>query len=214
MYESEIAELESFTKTDICLQLSLDRRVFDGEDLTLISKFVVSHEYPTKFCLSRVGDACETRTEPLVESPEGLIVKAQPYRQMHRDPYAGKNRRPTCIAIGRMYGIGDPGGDCGKCPYARSPCRERTALFVLNKAGILEIFDISKRGSRAMRLLARDERRLRTANQVGRYRLSVSRETGPTSELMESYSLTETDRRVYGLVADLCESMFVNAATI
>ena len=59
------------------------------------------------------------------ESPrtfEGIIIAWRSARIYWRKAYGGKGgskKPPDCTSIDGFVGVGDPGGDCGQCPYAR-----------------------------------------------------------------------------------------------
>jgi hypothetical protein len=53
---------------------------------------------------------------------EGIIVAWRSARIYWKKPYGGKGggtKPPDCTSANGWVGIGDPGGDCSKCPYAR-----------------------------------------------------------------------------------------------
>jgi hypothetical protein len=80
----------------------------------------------------------EINTKELV----GVIIHSRMSRAFWRDPFSGGGTPPDCFSDDMVYGQGDPGGECDKCPmneFGSDPnketqakaCSESRLLFVL-----------------------------------------------------------------------------------
>lgn len=79
------------------------------------------------------------------ESIEGVIIYKQDIRGYYNTPYTGGHEPPSCSSQDTRTGVGDPGGECGQCPYAEfgssdnadgtqgkgQACSERIRMFIL-----------------------------------------------------------------------------------
>ncbi len=52
---------------------------------------------------------------------EGVILRVQPARVYYDEPYSatGGGKPPTCASRDAVVGVGEPGGECAKCPLAQ-----------------------------------------------------------------------------------------------
>ena len=48
----------------------------------------------------------------------GIIVHVQNARAYWAGDFAGGQTPPDCVSDDAVYGVGNPGGECAKCPYA------------------------------------------------------------------------------------------------
>lgn len=77
---------------------------------------------------------------------EGIIIASKSVRVFWKDAYTGASNPPDCSSNDGMTGIGEPGGDCLKCPNSsfgssvngRSQgCKLRRSIFLLMPDSIL-----------------------------------------------------------------------------
>jgi len=86
-----------------------------------------------------------------VQYIEGVIISWQDCRAFYPTAYDGSKNPPACSSRDTKIGIGDPGGECVKCPYAQwgsatapdgtaargQACSEKRQLFILTPDSIL-----------------------------------------------------------------------------
>jgi len=71
---------------------------------------------------------------------EGVILFNHPSYARYADKYTGGNNPPDCASIDGITGVGNPGGDCSKCPYntfgssgegQAKACKNKRTLYLL-----------------------------------------------------------------------------------
>jgi len=91
-----------------------DERLADGGGLPILDlpRIRVSSGGALAFRVDTPGG------EELVKKLEGAIVAYRSARVYWKSRSAGK-KPPDCTSIDGFIGVGDPGGECAKCPFAR-----------------------------------------------------------------------------------------------
>lgn len=83
-----------------------------------------------------------------VKDFEAVILYNHPMNAFYRDEYKGGNNPPDCGSFDGIYGTGDPGGRCDKCPYnefgsgkqgAGKACKNRRRMFLLREGELFPV---------------------------------------------------------------------------
>jgi hypothetical protein len=82
-----------------------------------------------------------------VKTIEGVVVHFRTVRAYWHEAYQGGNNPPDCYSNDCLQGIGDPGGECARCPFAQwgsdprggrgQACRQMMQVFILREGSIL-----------------------------------------------------------------------------
>jgi hypothetical protein len=87
-----------------------------------------------------------------VATVRGVIIAHKQVRSYWMKSFgSGPSGPPDCISEDCVAGIGNPGGDCGKCPLSKfgtaregqgrgQACQQRMLMFVMRKDNILPLF--------------------------------------------------------------------------
>ena len=76
----------------------------------------------------------------------GVIVYSRMVRAYWSGKFDGQNNPPECYSENAVIGIGNPGGDCGKCPFAQfgskddgvgQACKQSRLIFILRHDDLL-----------------------------------------------------------------------------
>jgi len=74
----------------------------------------------------------------------GVVLDHYPTRVFWRGDYEGGNKQPDCSSLDGKVGVGNPGGPCHSCEFAkfdqdsgRVPCKEVRRVYVLTAESIL-----------------------------------------------------------------------------
>lgn len=76
-----------------------------------------------------------------------VIIHHHPLFAFYKDKYTGGNNPPDCGSLDGVYGVGDPGGNCVKCPNNQfdsgengsKACKNRRRVYVLREGEIFPI---------------------------------------------------------------------------
>jgi hypothetical protein len=111
--EPEVAEFPLTEDPGGVLAL-FDERLADGGGLPILElpRIRVASGGALAFRVDTAGG------EELVKKLEGVVIAYRSARVYWKSRNAGK-KPPDCTSIDGFVGMGDPGGECAKCPYAR-----------------------------------------------------------------------------------------------
>ena len=79
---------------------------------------------------------------------DGIIIHWQDVRLYYATEYNGEKSPPTCSSQDGVHGVGDPGGECEKCPFAEfgsaqkgagQACKQCRRVFICGAADLLPI---------------------------------------------------------------------------
>lgn len=78
---------------------------------------------------------------------KGVILFHHPMFTYYREGYTGGNNPPDCGSYDGVYGVGDPGGRCDKCPlnqFGSDPnggklCKNKRRLYILREGELIPI---------------------------------------------------------------------------
>ncbi len=79
-----------------------------------------------------------------VKEFSAVILFHHPLYAYYKSKYTGGNQPPDCGSMDGVTGTGDPGGDCGSCPYNQfgsgengsKACKNRRRIYVLREGEI------------------------------------------------------------------------------
>ena len=103
---------------------------------------------------------------------KGVILFHHPMFTYYREGYTGGNNPPDCGSYDGVYGVGDPGGRCDKCPlnqFGSDPsggkaCKNKRRLYILREGELIPILltlpvgSMREFGNYIKRLLAKGKR--------------------------------------------------------
>ena len=78
----------------------------------------------------------------------GVIVYQHPLNCYYKTKYTGGNAPPDCGSFDGKTGVGDPGGECGKCPFNQyetaaegkgKACKNRRRIYVLREGELFPL---------------------------------------------------------------------------
>ncbi len=77
----------------------------------------------------------------------GVILFHHPLFTYYRDSFTGGNNPPDCGSYDGVYGVGDPGGRCDKCPlnqFGSDPnggkaCKNKRRVYILREGELIPI---------------------------------------------------------------------------
>ena len=83
----------------------------------------------------------------LAEEFTGVILFHHPLFTYYRDSFAGGSNPPDCGSYDGVYGVGDPGGRCDRCPlnqFGSDPgggkaCKNKRRLYILREGELIPI---------------------------------------------------------------------------
>ncbi len=87
-------------------------------------------------------------TEPdSVKEFSAVILSHHPLYAYYKSKYTGGNQPPDCGSFDGVIGVGDPGGNCAKCPYNQfgsgengsKACKNRRRIYVLREGEIFPL---------------------------------------------------------------------------
>jgi hypothetical protein len=77
----------------------------------------------------------------------GVILHKHPVNCYWPDKFTGEHNPPACVALDGLWGVGNPGGDCSKCPFNQwesdgeggrgKACKNLHRVYVLPENDIL-----------------------------------------------------------------------------
>jgi hypothetical protein len=102
----------------------------------------------------------------------GVILFHHPMFMYYREGYTGGSNPPDCGSYDGIYGVGDPGGRCDKCPlnqFGSDPnggkaCKNKRRLYILREGELIPILltlpvgSMREFGNYIKRLLAKGKR--------------------------------------------------------
>ena len=83
----------------------------------------------------------------LVKEILGVVVYQHPAYALYRSKYAGGNNPPECGSFDGVQGIGNPGGQCARCPYNRfgsgegqgKLCKNKRMIYILREGELFPL---------------------------------------------------------------------------
>lgn len=86
--------------------------------------------------------------EDSVKNLEGVIIYTKVARAYWAEAFTGENNPPDCTSSDCVTGVGDPGGECAKCPYAQfgtaengsgQACKQMRLIFLVRPEDMMPI---------------------------------------------------------------------------
>lgn len=85
-------------------------------------------------------DGAEGETKSVKEL-KGVIIHNHPAFVMYKEKFNGGSNPPDCGSYDGVHGFGNPGGECGSCPYNRfgsgvgqsKACKNKRMLYILQE---------------------------------------------------------------------------------
>lgn len=83
----------------------------------------------------------------MVKDIKGVIIYSHPAFAYYRTKYQGGSNPPDCGSFDGITGIGNPGGECRKCPYNQfgsgegkgKACKNRRMLYILQEGELFPV---------------------------------------------------------------------------
>lgn len=83
----------------------------------------------------------------MVKDITGVIVVNHPAYALYRSKYAGGNNPPECGSFDGKKGIGNPGGECARCPFNQygsgegqgKMCKNKRMLYILREGELFPL---------------------------------------------------------------------------
>lgn len=82
-------------------------------------------------------DTGDSENPEMVKELRCVIIVNQPAYSLFKEAYNGESRLPDCYSSDGKTGVGDPGGDCAKCPFNQfgpdgtKKCKNKRALYLV-----------------------------------------------------------------------------------
>ena len=82
-------------------------------------------------------DTGDSENPEMVKELRCVIIVNQPAFSLFKEAYNGESRLPDCYSSDGKTGVGDPGGDCAKCPFNQfgpdgtKKCKNKRALYLV-----------------------------------------------------------------------------------
>ena len=82
-----------------------------------------------------------------VKEFSAVILLHHPLRAYYKDKYTGGSNPPDCGSMDGVYGTGDPGGECKRCPLNQfdtgengaKACKDRRRVYVLREGEVFPL---------------------------------------------------------------------------
>ena len=82
-------------------------------------------------------DTGDSENPEMVKELRCVIIVNQPAFSLFKEAYNGESRLPDCYSSDGKTGVGNPGGDCAKCPFNQfgpdgtKKCKNKRALYLV-----------------------------------------------------------------------------------